>query len=115
MGPAGDLTSLVAATANLAVGSAVVIGAMRGRSIAGAAVRRVPLAASPHLWLIARGFRWTGHVFDHGLSLREIARTVATGRTFRYLHDGICKLGYWDAARRVFVATDSLGFIFTAF
>jgi RHS repeat-associated protein len=82
------------------------------------AVRALPrlVVGSAATWLRIAGYRWSSHVFKHGVSLFNIARTIAFGYKFRYFHNGICKVGFYWAPLNLFVGTNpATGWILTAF
>ncbi len=110
--PSGRFWWFVAAVVAVVVRVAVAVVRV-AVTVARAAPRLIPAAAGA--WLRAVGYRWGPHLAARGISLFQIARTILFGQSFRYLHDGQCKIGFYLAATGLFVATSLQRFIFTAF
>jgi hypothetical protein len=73
-------------------------------------------AATAAAWLKWRGYRWGDHLTHYAISYFNIARAVAFGQRIWYLHDRICKLGFYLSGINLFVASNPRTmWLFTAF
>jgi RHS repeat-associated protein len=91
------------------VGAAVSVGswvdAMMYRALL---TGSVAVAAERVMWTGQRALIMSDHaltqMYRRGIPWRAVEDTIAKGKSFPYMHEGLQKIGYWDAEARIFVA-----------